>query len=115
MWPTGGATFDTNGIKFSPCSVRDVTKALRAKAHLCFKSSANLDALCGDGLLSPPEDCDKGTMLHAQTNKQTNKHTHTHTHTYTHTLTCYTSSQPSTFSALPRTVLKVLYIIIIIY
>ncbi|KAG1972419.1 disintegrin and metalloproteinase domain-containing protein 17a isoform X2 [Pimephales promelas] len=63
MYPIAVSGDHFNNKRFSSCSRNSVIKALKAKAHQCFKERSS--KLCGNSRVEEDEDCDPG-LLHLQ-------------------------------------------------
>ncbi|KAI6210451.1 hypothetical protein M3Y96_00329600 [Aphelenchoides besseyi] len=61
MHESSNSGYDKNNFLFSPCSMRSIHRLLYDVAENCFVSEQ--DALCGNGILEAPEQCDPGGQL----------------------------------------------------
>ncbi|KAI6243920.1 hypothetical protein M3Y99_00059200 [Aphelenchoides fujianensis] len=61
MHESSNSGYDKNNFVFSPCSMRSIHQILYDVAESCFVSEQ--EALCGNGILEPGEQCDPGGQL----------------------------------------------------
>lgn len=59
MHESSNSGYDDNNYKFSQCSIQSIHRVLYDVSDSCFVSEQS-EALCGNGILEPGEECDPG-------------------------------------------------------